>query len=81
MGADSSVKEAQKVSSIAALFEKVKVDGDSLVILGDLFDFWFEYKYAIPKEHHKVLFMLTDLIGHGITVDYISGNHDFWMGD
>jgi UDP-2,3-diacylglucosamine hydrolase len=81
LGADSAEKESEKAAKIAALFDKVKADGDRLVILGDLFDFWFEYKHAIPKEHHKVLFMLTDLIERGITVDYISGNHDFWMGD
>jgi UDP-2,3-diacylglucosamine hydrolase len=81
LGAGTNEKETLKVSRIAALFEMVKVDGDRLVILGDLFDFWFEYKHAIPKEHHKVLFMLTDLMERGIKVDYISGNHDFWMGD
>jgi UDP-2,3-diacylglucosamine hydrolase len=81
LGADSAGCEARKAANIQALFEKVKDDGDRLVILGDLFDFWFEYKYAIPKEHHQVLFMLTDLKRRGITIDYVSGNHDFWMDD
>jgi len=81
LGADTTEKEAEKVAKIASLFEKVKADGDRLVILGDLFDFWFEYQHAIPKEHHKLLFMLTDLIERGIAIDYVSGNHDFWMGD
>jgi UDP-2,3-diacylglucosamine hydrolase len=81
LGADSTEKEAQKVARIASLFEKVKADGDRLVILGDLFDFWFEYKHAIPKQYHKVLFMLTGLIERGVVVDYVTGNHDFWMGD
>ncbi len=81
LGADSTEKETEKVTKIASLFAKVKTDGDRLVILGDLFDFWFEYKHAIPKAYHKVLFMLTDLIEGGITVDYITGNHDFWLGD
>lgn len=81
LGADSTEKEARKVARIASLFEKVKANGDRLVVLGDLFDFWFEYKHAIPKQHHKVLFMLTDLIDRGIAVDYVTGNHDFWMGD
>ncbi len=81
LGSDTAGKETEKVAMIAALFEKVKIDGDRLVILGDLFDFWFEYKYAIPKEHHTVLFMLTELMQHGVVIDYVSGNHDFWMGD
>ncbi|HWR81975.1 MAG TPA: UDP-2,3-diacylglucosamine diphosphatase [Candidatus Deferrimicrobium sp.] len=81
LGADSPDREAEKVARIGALFEKVKADGDRLVILGDLFDFWFEYRHAIPKEHHQVLFMLWELKERGITIDYVSGNHDFWMGD
>lgn len=81
LGADAADKEAEKVAKIASLFERLKADGDRLVILGDLFDFWFEYKHAIPKEYHKVLFMMTNLIQGGVTIDYVSGNHDFWMGD
>jgi len=81
LGADGNEKEAEKVARIATLFDKVKIDGDRLVILGDLFDFWFEYKHAIPKEHHKMLFMLTDLIERGVIIDYITGNHDFWIGN
>ncbi|MBN1212463.1 MAG: UDP-2,3-diacylglucosamine diphosphatase [candidate division Zixibacteria bacterium] len=81
LGSAGPEKEAEKVRQIERLFEKVKVDGDRLVILGDLFDFWFEYRHAMPKDHHKVLFLLHDLINRGIRIDYISGNHDFWMDD
>ncbi len=81
LGADSTEKETEKVAKIEALFQLVREDGDRLVILGDLFDFWFEYKHAIPKEHHRVLFLLRGLIERGIKIDYVSGNHDFWMGD
>jgi len=81
LGSLDKDKETEKLSKIASLFEKVKADGDRLVILGDLFDFWFEYKHVIPKEHHEVLFMLSDLIRCGVRIDYVSGNHDFWLGD
>lgn len=81
LGADTDEIEALKQEKLAALFDLVKADGDRLVILGDLFDFWFEYKHAIPKDHHRVLCMLDSLIRHGVQVDYVSGNHDFWMGD
>ncbi len=79
LGSGSADLEAVKVARIAQLFEKVKTDGDRLVILGDLFDFWFEYKHAVPKDHHEVLFLLRDLVKYGVQVDYVSGNHDFWM--
>lgn len=74
-------KEQEKQKNLELLFSKVSADGERLVILGDLFDFWFEYKYVIPKAHHEVLFGLRELVRKGIRVDYVSGNHDFWMGD
>jgi UDP-2,3-diacylglucosamine hydrolase len=51
-----------------------------LYILGDLFDFWFEYRYAIPKGGFPILRALAELVGHGVPVDYLGGNHDFWCG-
>ncbi len=81
LGSGTAREESRKRDKTAELFELVKSDGDRLVILGDLFDFWFEYKHAVPKDQHEVLFMLTDLRKHGIQIDYVSGNHDFWMGD
>lgn len=81
LGSGSPAEEADKVARIERLVDLVKADGDRLIILGDLFDFWFEYKHAIPKDHHDVLFMLRSVVKRGITLEYISGNHDFWMGD
>jgi len=81
LGSSNPEGENRKIQMIEKLFELVKTDGDRLVILGDLFDFWFEYKHTMPKDHHKVLFMLYDLKKQGIAIDYISGNHDFWMDD
>jgi len=81
LGCGNPEEEAEKVRRISELFALVKSDGERLVVLGDLFDFWFEYKRAIPKEHHDVLFMLGDLVRSGVRVDYVSGNHDFWVDD
>lgn len=81
LGAEVPDRERIKRQRIDELFDMVRRDGDRLVILGDLFDFWFEYRHAIPKDHHHVICSLTDLVERDITVDYVSGNHDFWMGD
>jgi UDP-2,3-diacylglucosamine hydrolase len=61
--------------------ERTGTDLDHLVILGDLFDFWFEYRYLIPKQHLPILFRLRDLVVAGVKVTYVCGNHDFWIGD
>jgi UDP-2,3-diacylglucosamine hydrolase len=81
LGSGPPDMDRRKIAKIAELCELVKRDGDRLVILGDLFDFWFEYKHSIPKDNHEVLFMLRELVRGKVTVDYLSGNHDFWVGD
>ncbi|MEW6051677.1 MAG: UDP-2,3-diacylglucosamine diphosphatase [Candidatus Zixiibacteriota bacterium] len=81
LGCGTPQDEARKIDKIKALVRLIKQDGERLIILGDLFDFWFEYKHVIPKAHHEVLFMLTELLNRGVRIDYVSGNHDFWMDD
>ncbi len=81
LGAGTSAEEARKVANISTLFDRVRADGDRLIILGDLYDFWFEYKHAIPKVDPTVLLGIRDLVDRGITVDYVAGNHDFWISD
>jgi UDP-2,3-diacylglucosamine hydrolase len=51
-----------------------------LFIVGDLFDFWFEYRTAIPRRHFRTLAILARLREAGIPITYLNGNHDFWLG-
>lgn len=81
LGAGPPDKEQKKQAAILELLAKVREDGDQLVILGDLFDFWFEYKHAIPKENIDILMALREFSRDGFPIQYVSGNHDFWMGD
>lgn len=81
LGEADKEKEEVKFQKLKSFFEVVRGDGEKLFILGDLFDFWFEYKHAIPKEHLKVVFQLAQMVESGMEVHYISGNHDFWLGD
>ncbi|MDR0927096.1 MAG: UDP-2,3-diacylglucosamine diphosphatase [Ignavibacteria bacterium] len=50
---------------------------DTLVLLGDIFDYWFEYKYVIPAYYYRTLSAISDLVDGGIEVEYVMGNHDF----
>ena len=68
-------------NKLLKVFEIIKNDGSHLHIVGDLFDFWFEYKYAIPAAYLRVVSALLDLTQSGVEVYYIPGNHDFWMRD
>jgi len=51
-----------------------------LVVVGDLFDFWFEYPYVIPRRPFRTLAALAALVGRGFPVDLFGGNHDRWGG-
>lgn len=53
---------------------------DVLVINGDLFDFWFEYRSVIPRGYSRTLGLLGELVDHGVTVHLVGGNHDWWGG-
>ena len=59
----------------------IKKDAKSLYLMGDVFDFWFEYKKAIPKGHVRLLGKLAELSDLGIEIHFFTGNHDMWAFD
>ncbi len=63
------------------LFDTVLAERAALYVVGDLFDFWFEYGYTVPKDYVGVLQKLGELRRAGLSVTYVGGNHDFWIGD
>jgi UDP-2,3-diacylglucosamine hydrolase len=72
--------ERLKKENLAKLFGRIKADRAGLYLLGDLFDFWFEYRTVVQKEHLEVIAMLKDLHDAGIRITFLAGNHDFWAG-
>ncbi len=61
--------------------ELVKQDAEAIFLLGDLFDFWFEYKTVVPKGFVRVLGKLAEIRDSGIAIYFFVGNHDLWMQD
>ena len=61
--------------------DTVKKDAEAIFLLGDLFDFWFEYKTVVPKGFVRVLGKLAEIKESGIPVYFFVGNHDLWMHD
>lgn len=74
---DSDSLEREK--KFVQFLENIKNQCEVLFILGDLFDFWFEHKYTIPKGHIRVLGKLSELRDSGINIFFFTGNHDMWM--
>jgi UDP-2,3-diacylglucosamine hydrolase len=62
-------------------FESIRGEANSLYILGDLFEFWFEYGNSIPKRGFRALAELAELSRTGTHIGYLKGNHDFWFKD
>jgi UDP-2,3-diacylglucosamine hydrolase len=67
--------------SIISFLRHVGRSGSSLVINGDLFEFWFEWRTVIPRRGFRVLAALADLVESGVPVMMVAGNHDCWGGD
>lgn len=59
------------------LLDEVARDGRLLVLAGDLFDFWYEWQYVVPKAPFHLLHRLRNLVDAGLEVHYLAGNHDF----
>src|SRR5947207_6164311 len=59
----------------------IENDCEELYLLGDVFDFWFEYKTVVPRGHVRLLGKLAELSDKGIHIHYFTGNHDMWTFD
>ncbi len=81
LGAQGGPSAQDEHSRLFSFFDYLRMQPDAqLIICGDLFDFWFEYRHVVPAQHYRVLAQLANLVASGIEVDYIAGNHDFWLG-
>ncbi len=73
--------DQRKILRLRELFGLISGPQDRLFILGDLFDFWFEYRTVVQKEHLEVIGLLKELRSRKVAIDLLVGNHDFWAGD
>ena len=74
---DSLIREKLFISWL----DKIKTDAQVIFLLGDLFDFWFEYYKSVPKGFTRVLGKLAELSDSGIKIYFFVGNHDYWTRD
>ena len=82
LGAPSLTAEFEltRRSEILRFLNEVMTNGSRLIIVGDLFDFWYEYNSVIPKEYFWLYAKFKEMIEKGVTIDYVAGNHDFFLG-
>ncbi|MFT5886992.1 MAG: UDP-2,3-diacylglucosamine hydrolase, partial [Arcticibacterium sp.] len=79
LGAPSYQESLIREKKIVAWLEQIKADAQIVFLVGDLFDFWFEYKRTIPKGYSRFFGKLAELSDAGIDLKIFSGNHDLWM--
>ena len=72
--------EKGKRDKLIEFFDFISSNAGELYILGDMFDFWFEWYHVIPKYWFPVLYHLRMLVESGIRINFITGNHDFYTG-
>ena len=81
LGAPTKEESFPREQKFIQWLDEVKKDADAIFLLGDLFDFWFEYKTVVPKGFVRVLGKLAEIRDSGIPIYFFVGNHDLWMHD
>ena len=81
LGAPNITESLKREKKIIRFLDEIKNDAAEIFILGDLFDFWYEYKKVVPKGYVRILGKLAEITDSGIPVYFFVGNHDMWMND
>ena len=68
----------EREKSFVDWLRSIASDAAAIYLLGDIFDFWWEYKNVVPKGHVRVLGALAHLVDSGVTIHFFRGNHDRW---
>nr|WP_299345738.1 UDP-2,3-diacylglucosamine diphosphatase [Allomuricauda sp.] len=79
LGAPTRAASLPREKKFVAWLDSIKGDAGAIFLMGDLFDFWFEYKTVVPKGFTRTLGKLAEITDSGIPIFYFVGNHDLWM--
>lgn len=81
LGAPTAAASLQREKKLVAFLQDIQTSAEEVFILGDIFDFWFEYKTVVPKGFTRLLGTIAAITDAGIPVHVFVGNHDMWMKD
>lgn len=79
LGARALRNNAANEARFVRWLEQVRQDATAIYLLGDIFDFWFEYKCVVPKGGVRLLGKIAEIADSGIPIHYFAGNHDAWL--
>ena len=81
LGVPSHEESFVREKKIVAFLDSIKDNAAEIFLVGDIFDFWFEYKHVVPKGYVRLLGKLAELSDSGIQLHLFTGNHDMWIFD
>jgi UDP-2,3-diacylglucosamine hydrolase len=81
LGAPDFSRSLQREKRIVSFLEEIKQEAHTIFIVGDMFDFWYEYRKVVPKGFVRILGKIAELSDAGIQFHFFVGNHDMWMKD
>ncbi len=81
LGVPTYEKSLEREKRIVRWLDEIKADAQEIFLMGDVFDFWFEYRQTAPKGFIRLLGKIAEITDSGIPVTFFTGNHDMWMFD
>jgi len=81
LGAPNEQESRKREDRLVRFLNHAKQDAAAIFVVGDIFDFWFEYKTVVPKGFVRILGCLAQISDEGIPIHIFTGNHDLWMQD
>jgi UDP-2,3-diacylglucosamine hydrolase len=79
LGAPNYASSLEREKKIVAFLHSIQSTAAAIFIVGDMFDFWYEYKKVVPKGYTRLLGKLAEITDGGVPVYFFVGNHDMWM--
>ena len=81
LGCRSIPHDRTRERRLVRFLDSVKHKASAVYLLGDIFDFWYEYKMVVPRGYTRFLGKISELTDLGVEVHFFTGNHDIWCGD
>jgi len=81
LGAGDEAAAAATERRFVRWLDRAAENADAVILVGDVFDFWFEYRRVVPQGFVRTLGKLAELTDRGVRVVFFTGNHDMWVGD
>ncbi len=79
LGVPNAANSREREKKLIRFLDKAQEDAAHIFIVGDLFDFWYEYRLVVPKGYVRILGKLATLADQGLQLHFFVGNHDMWM--